>query len=166
MIDYFTGVAKGKVKLKDFNMRLGACEFQAAWEVNPKVCTIAMEGEEKDLRLHESLGLFYKYLTACEHEFYKQMLSNKFEKILFDYERQLGDARWRKEKPERKLPEHGLIEPAYNYKMMGLTDNIYYRRGRDYLFECDKFWIMLGKNQFSAKYLLNDGDVAIALKKI
>jgi len=158
LIDMLTSIAKEEKPLENIKHEAGSIKLQAVWEVNPPIGTITIDDKKTDLRLHDSLELYSSYLSACEHEFYKQMLAAKLGSIVHEYNMVLFYEEVDGKRPEHKLIEEGDYILNYN-RLSGLTDRIYYSRGRDFLTECKKCWDFLDGNEYSKTYLLKWEDV-------
>lgn len=163
LIDMLTSIAKGEKPVEDIKHEAGSIKLQAEWEVNPPIGTITINDEKTDLRLHDSLELYSSYLNSCEHEFYKQMLAAKLGSIIHEYHMVLFYEEANGKKPKSKLIEEGDYILNYN-RLGGLTDRIYYNRGRDFLTECKKCWDFLDSNEYSKAYLLKWEDVHPTVK--
>ena len=166
MLRTFIWVAKGKDELETFEQEVSAHKFKVPWEENPKIGSIKLDNKPKELRLREALSLFSKYLVACEHEFYKQMLALKFDSIMHEYDFLLNDAKILGEKIDRKLTVPGTpkdLRYAF-HALNGITDGIYYRRGRNFLSIISTFYNFLSKNEFTELYLLTMEDLFPKLK--
>lgn len=158
LIDMLTNIAKAEKPIENVKQEIGSIKFQAVWEVNPPIGTVTIDDEKTDLRLHDSLGLYSSYLNACEHEFYKQMLSAKLNLIIHEYHMVLFYEEVDGKNPKSKLIEEGDYILNY-YRLVSLTDSIYYCRGRDFLNECKKCWRFLNGSEYSKPYLLKWEDV-------
>jgi len=164
LIETLVGVAKGEKSWdKDIDQEMKKYELQGMWEANPKIGTITIDSKETELRLQGSLGLFSDYLNTCEHEFYKQALSAKLGTILHEYNMMLWYDEHEGKKTESKLIKEGDFLLTYS-KLTGLTDEIYYRRGRDFLGECKKWWDFLDDNKYSKVCLLRFEDIHPQIK--
>jgi len=158
-------VAKGKESVaKDINKEINETLLQGEWDANPKIGVASIDDKETELRLHNSLKHFTRYLNACEHEFYKQALATQLNHILHYYHMVLQDAEFREgKKPQSKLIEEGNYILNYS-NLENVTDAIYYHRARDYLVECRDFWSFLDGNEYSRRFLIRMEDVHPGLK--
>lgn len=163
LIRKLSNIAKVKnPPLKDVNQEIGAIRFQSEWEVNPKIGTVSIDGNESVLMLKDSLKLFKNYLNACEHEFYKQSINAQFDRILHYYGMTLESAEFRGEKAKSQLLKS---RDAFYSHPVDLLDRIYYSRARDFLSECDVVWSFLDGNEYTKKYLIRMEDIHPKLKK-
>jgi hypothetical protein len=163
IIKKLLSVAMGKKSIaRDLNQEMNECVFQGEWESNPRIGSVMIDDKETELRLRNSLGLFSGYLNLCEHEFYKQAMNSQLRNILYHYHMLLefADIRGEKKVEPKLMGEREMLF----YNSEDILDRIYYRRARDYLFECDNMWSFLNKNDFTKKYLLRMEDVHLGLK--
>jgi len=163
LIDMLASIAKAKKPIEDVKKEVGSIKLQAEWEVNPPIGTAKIDDEKTDLRLRGSLELYSGYLNACEHEFYKQILAAKLKSIIHEYHFFLLDKEIDGKETEPKLIEEGDYILNYS-RLEGIIDEIYYRRGRDFLTECRKCWECLNGNEYSKPYLLEWEDVHPKIK--
>jgi len=157
-------IAKGNSKL-DVDEKLTEY-LQTVWKSNPLLGTIKIDGTENKMKVQQSLDLLTKYLSASEHEFWKQWLSAKFDRILHEYDMLLqNDETFHDIKYDNKLVDYSkwMLDRSYA-RARRITDAIYYRRAKDYIPEITGMWKFLDQNEVTKPWLLRMEDFHPNLK--